>query len=177
MNGFLLYLVLSFFLYGFIGWILENLFTYFSRGHFQEDGFLRGPFKPMYAIAMTLLIILAEGTNINVYALIPLCFIIPTGVEYITGYIMRRYIHKDYWDYSDINYNYQGLICLSFSFIWTVLTFVGVRYFQVHLVKPIYEIISPIAGFLALILSVILILDVVATLTKEFTGLKLRIRN
>ena len=46
--GLIVYLTLSFFLYGFIGWIIENVFSYFTKGHFQEDGFLWGPFKPMY---------------------------------------------------------------------------------------------------------------------------------
>ena len=42
----------NFFIYGFIGWIIENAFCYYVNGHFQYDGFLKGPFKPMYAIAM-----------------------------------------------------------------------------------------------------------------------------
>ena len=42
----------NFFIYGFIGWIIENIFSYYIHGHFQKDGFLKGPFKPMYAIAM-----------------------------------------------------------------------------------------------------------------------------
>ena len=42
----------NFFVYGFIGWIIENIFSYYIHGHFQKDGFLKGPFKPMYAIAM-----------------------------------------------------------------------------------------------------------------------------
>ncbi|HBF6445007.1 TPA: hypothetical protein KOT04_003754, partial [Clostridioides difficile] len=45
--GSLLYFLFNFFLYGFIGWIIENLYSYYKQGHFQEDGFLNGPFKPM----------------------------------------------------------------------------------------------------------------------------------
>ena len=29
----------NFFVYGFIGWIIENVFSYYIHGHFQKDGF------------------------------------------------------------------------------------------------------------------------------------------
>ena len=34
----------NFFIYGFIGWIIENIFSYYIHGYFQKDGFLKGPF-------------------------------------------------------------------------------------------------------------------------------------
>ena len=40
----------NFFIYGFLGWILENVFSYAVTGHYKEEGFLIGPFKPMYSI-------------------------------------------------------------------------------------------------------------------------------
>ena len=46
----------NFFIYGFLGWILENVFSYAITGHYKEEGFLIGPFKPMYAIAMAWII-------------------------------------------------------------------------------------------------------------------------
>lgn len=174
--GWILYLAISFFLYGFIGWIIENVFSYFTKGHFQEDGFLWGPFKPMYAIAMTILIFFTEVVKVNNFILIPLCFIVPTIVEYVTGYIIRRYFHKDYWDYSNLNYNYQGLVCLSFSTAWSLLTFIGVRYFQPYIVKPILYIIYPISYLAVILFSIALILDITATLFKEINIQRLRIK-
>ena len=38
----LLYFTFNFFIYGFIGWILENCFSYFKTGHMQKEGFLYG---------------------------------------------------------------------------------------------------------------------------------------
>lgn len=168
------YLAMSFFLYGFLGWVIENLFSYFAKGHFQEDGFLRGPFKPMYAIAMTILIFFAEVMKVNFFILLILCFIVPTVVEYVTGYIIRRYLHKDYWDYSTLNYNYQGLICLSFSVAWTVLTFIGVKYFQPYIVTPMFDIIAPISYLAVTLLTLVVILDIGSTFIKELNLQKVR---
>ena len=173
----LIYLSMSFFLYGFLGWIIENLFSYFAKGHLQEDGFLSGPFKPMYAIAMTILIFFAEFTKVNLIILLGLCFIVPTIVEYVTGYLIRRYFHKNYWDYSELNYNYQGLVCLSFSFAWTVLTFIGIKYFQPFIVNTIFDIISPIAFLIVAFLSIIILVDIGTTFIKEFNLQRVRIKN
>ena len=174
--GLILYLTLSFFLYGFIGWIIENVFSYFTKGHFQEDGFLWGPFKPMYAIAMTILIFFGDVVKVSTIILIPLCFLVPTIVEYVTGYLIRRYFHKDYWDYSKLNYNYQGLVCLSFSIAWSLLTFIGVRYFQPYIVKPLLSTIYPISYLAVILFSVVLILDITFTLLRGINIQRLKIK-
>ena len=41
----LLYFLFNFFLYGLIGWGIEEIYCLVMTGHFQEDGFLYGPFK------------------------------------------------------------------------------------------------------------------------------------
>ena len=173
--SFLLYFIFNFFFYGFVGWIIENLFCYCTRGHFQKDGFLSGPFKPMYAIAMSILVLIESTLNINVYFLIPLCFIIPTVVEYITGIIMRNYFNKNYWDYSELKYNFKGIICLEFSMAWTILTFIGVKYLQI-MVNNAYEIIYPIWPICSTILVIILFIDEIITL-KEFKDKRRVIQN
>ncbi|WP_346917496.1 putative ABC transporter permease [Clostridium sp.] len=173
--SFLLYFIFNFFFYGFVGWIIENLFCYCTRGHFQKDGFLSGPFKPMYAIAMSILVLIESTLNINVYFLIPLCFIIPTVVEYITGIIMRNYFNKNYWDYSELKYNFKGIICLEFSMAWTILTFIGVKYLQI-VVNNAYEIIYPIWPICSTILVIILFIDEIITL-KEFKDKRRVIQN
>ncbi|MFR1708677.1 MAG: putative ABC transporter permease [Clostridium sp.] len=165
-TNFLLYFIFNFFFYGFLGWIIENLFSYCTRGHFQKDGFLRGPFKPMYAIAMSILVSLNLIFHINIFLLVLLCFIIPTIVEYITGIIMRNQFNKNYWDYSELKCNFNGIICLDFSIAWTLLSFIGVKYLQI-LVDGAYDIIYPIWSICAVILAVILFMDEIITL-KEF---------
>lgn len=158
-----LYFLFNFFLYGFIGWIIENLFSYFVKGHFQEDGFLNGPFKPMYAIAMTIIIALYRIYS-NTYYLIFIGIVIPTTVEYITGVAMCKYFNKKYWDYSEVKWNYQGIVCAIFSIYWTILTFIGVRYLQPYIADNLYRIIMPVWPMIALVLLVLLMVDEFFTL-------------
>lgn len=163
--GSLLYFLFNFFLYGFIGWIIENLYSYYKEGHFQEDGFLNGPFKPMYAIAMSIIIEVSRFIDSNnIFALLLLCLVVPTVVEYITGILMKVYFNKVYWDYSDYKYNSRGIVCLKFSIYWTILTFIGVRYFQVYIVDSLYSLIIPYWPILVIILLATLFVDEVLTI-------------
>lgn len=170
-KSFILYFLFNFFLYGFIGWIIENLYSYYVKGHFQKDGFLNNAFKPMYGIAMALIIVIAEITNQNTYLLILACCIIPTLVEYTTGMIMRKYFHKDYWNYSKVKNNFQGVICIEFSVYWAMLTFIGVNYIQKYIIGKLYSVLIPVWAILAPILIIALTIDNIFTI-RTFKGKK-----
>ena len=134
----LLYVLFNFFLYGLIGWVIEEFYCLVMTGHFQEDGFLYGPFKPMYAIAMSVLILIQETLNPPPLLLILLCAIVPTTVEYLSGLLTRHVFHVDYWNYDSLKYNIQGLICLQFSCYWTILTYIGIRFVQPMIKYNVY---------------------------------------
>lgn len=130
------YFLFNFFLYGVIGWMIEQFYSYILTGQMKKDGFLYGPFKPMYAIAMALLILMKDTFLLSPISLLLLCLIVPTTVEYLSGLLTRHIFHQDYWDYSMLKFNLQGLICPQFSICWMILTFIGVNYFQPMLVDP-----------------------------------------
>lgn len=152
----------NFFIYGFIGWIIENIFSYYIHGHFQKDGFLKGPFKPMYAIAMAWIL---ELYNVlpNIMFLIIISFIIPTSVEYITGFLMRRFFHKDYWNYSKEKYNYEGIICLRFSLIWVLLSSIAVKIIHPYFIYEIYNLLNEIWPILSILFISALCIDEILT--------------
>lgn len=130
------YFLFNFFAYGIIGWGIEQIYCYLLTGQMKKEGFLYGPFKPMYAIAMSLLILINDTFLLTPFALLALCLLIPTTVEYLSGFLTRHLFHQDYWDYSMLKFNLHGLICPQFSICWMILTFIGVQYFQPLLVAP-----------------------------------------
>lgn len=124
------FLLFNFIFYSFLGYLIEQVYAYFSRGHFKTEGFLYGPFKPMYGFAMTILIFIHYAFRLSPWSMLILCLIIPTAVEYISGFLTDTFFHVLYWDYSKIKLNYKGLICLPFSIAWMGLCFIGIYYFQ-----------------------------------------------
>lgn len=156
-------LLYYFFIYGFIGWILENIFCYVTKGHFQKEGFLIGPFKPMYAIGVVSIIVLYRCLP-NRVSLLLISLLIPTIVEFITGIIMRRYFDKNYWDYSNEKFNYKGIICLRFSLAWVILSIFTLEILNPYIIEFIYSLIRKQWGVISIILVALLVIDEFFTL-------------
>lgn len=157
------YLSLNFILYSFIGWIIEELYSFIVNKELKKEGFLKGPFKPMYGITITILILYNQILDIDGIPLLLFCFLIPTTVEYISGYMLKHIFNKIYWDYSHLKYNIYGFVTLKFSLYWTVLSFIGV-YFLQPVVYNIYKESGKILIIVVCLLSIILILDLFFTL-------------
>ena len=49
--------------------------------------------------------------------------IIITVLEFIFGYILNLKLRLGIWDYSSLPFNIMGQICLSFSFLWFILSY------------------------------------------------------
>lgn len=122
-----LYYIYNFFIYSFIGWLIEEVYSYTLCGHFKEDGFLFGPIKPMYGIAMVVIIFVIINFNFSNLEKSIIIFFVPAVVEYISGYILRNFLHKQYWSYQDNRFNLNGLICLKFCIYWFILIIIGLK--------------------------------------------------
>ncbi|WP_143317814.1 putative ABC transporter permease [Clostridium sp. HBUAS56017] len=119
----LLYFAFVFEVYCFLGWCLEEGYSYYIMGHFKKDGFLKGPFKPMYGFAICILIYFYYVREVSYISLAILFIVVPTLIEYISGHLLKKCFGKAYWDYSKIKYNFQGVICARFSICWAILVF------------------------------------------------------
>ena len=49
--------------------------------------------------------------------------LIVTSMELICGYILNIKLGLGIWDYSSLPFNIMGQICLSFSFLWFILSY------------------------------------------------------
>lgn len=159
----LFYMIFNFIFYSFVGWIIEEAYSCVVTGKFKDEGFLIGPFKPMYGTASALLILFKEVLYIDRVSLILLCLLIPTTVEYISGYMLKHTFNKVYWDYSSLKYNIFGYVALKFSLYWTLLSFIGINFLQPSIYN-IYKEVEDISIVIVCIFSVMLMLDFLLTL-------------
>lgn len=53
--------------------------------------------------------------------------IIVTLLELITGYILNIKLGLNIWDYSNLMFNYKGQICLIFSILWFLLSYIVIK--------------------------------------------------
>lgn len=119
------YLILTFILYSFIGWIYEVILEFYYGNGFVNRGFLFGPYLPVYGFGALLILFLLYNfskkkiclgkLNITPVLVFIFIFLLTTIVEYITGTILDVFLQKRLWDYSHYAFNINGLICLSAS--------------------------------------------------------------
>ena len=53
-----------------------------------------------------------------------------TFIEFISGLIVNKWLQWKVWDYSYLDYNLEGQICLEFSFYWLLLSFVVIVVYE-----------------------------------------------
>lgn len=140
MNNFL-NLILFFMIYSFTGWTMETIYASKMNKGFVNRGFLNGPFCPIYGFGAILVIQgskLINTVNLNYFIesiiIVLFSIIIPTIIEFITGYFLEKIFNCKWWDYSYNPLNIKGYICLKYSFLWGVLAL-----FLLQIVHPIVD--------------------------------------
>ena len=152
-------------MYSFLGWVVENLYSFYRRRHFQKEGFLNGPYKPMYGTAMILLIVMEKVLNNHMILIIMLCLFVPLIVEYCSGYLLKKIFAKSYWDYSCLPYNFQGIVCPQFALYWLILSFLALNYLQ-PVFKSVYEAFSLFWMILIPQVIGIMLIDLIVTVRR-----------
>ncbi len=136
MSPFLYEILAYFFIYSFLGWVLETVYASVQQRRFVNRGFLNGPFCPIYGSGAILVILLLDYLPPNIFVLFVGGTILASALEYLTGYIMETAFHTKWWDYSLDRFNLRGRICLKYSLLWGILS--------VFLLKVIHPAIQSI---------------------------------
>lgn len=144
MSLFLKYLFL-FFIGSTLGWIVELFFRRLAHKKWVNPGFLIGPYLPIYGFGLcflTLIYTLLQGYSwwLNII----LMGVTMTILELIGGLCFLKTGVK-LWDYSNMPLNYKGIICPTFSAIWTI---VGALYYF-FLASPVNKMLNWFASNLS----------------------------
>jgi len=126
-------IILEFFIFSFIGWVLDCLCRRFETGHWVNAGFFRGPICPIYGIGGLVLMFLFESFSFLPTALLLFfAFISAVLVELVGGIFSEKVLQVKLWDYSKSRFNYRGYIDLVHSFYWLILVIVFYYFIYPH---------------------------------------------
>lgn len=126
-----------------MGWGLEVVYRrYFGKARrWINPGFLSGPYLPLYGTGLALLYFVSD-LSLHIGWKILLFAIITTTIEYITGWLFLKFYRTRLWDYTNVAFNFQGIIAPLYSFYWTLLSlffyYVLYPYFYMN-VQFLYE--------------------------------------
>ncbi len=113
--------IIYFFIYSFMGWLLEVIYAMYVERHFVNRGFLFGPICPIYGCGALLLIISLGKVKGNKLLKFFVAVISFSAFEYIVSYILEVMFNQRWWDYSNDILNLQGRISLLYSLLWGIL--------------------------------------------------------
>lgn len=130
-----------FFVYAFLGWVVEVAFHAVTMGKFVNRGFLCGPVCPIYGVGVTVILLLLGDYVQKPWAVLLIGIVFPTAIEFLTGWILEVFFHNKWWDYSDRKFNIKGYICLEFSLLWGLAVL-----FVVEAVHPLVKKFVFLAG-------------------------------
>lgn len=129
--------ILSFFIYSAAGWIWESIFcSYANQRHFQNRGFLIGPWIPIYgsgAITVNLLF----SSHEKLYSIFLEGAVVACLIEYVTSWAMEAIYHRRWWDYSRMKFNLNGRVCLGGFIIFGLFSVISVCFVQPRLFEAL----------------------------------------
>lgn len=124
-----------FFVYSFLGWIIETAVASGKNRKFINRGVFTGPVCFAYGFSAVFMTLAFWDLKDNPVFLFLGCMIVATAVEWFTGKVLERMKHRKWWDYSGKKWNFDGYICLSYSLLWGILgtfcLYYGNEYFTI----------------------------------------------
>jgi len=175
---------LTFICISFLGWCVEEVFALTIAKEKVNRGFLIGPICPIYGFASIIMILLLNSFKDNILLLFILSIIICAVFEYITAYVLEKFLNIKLWEYKneDFKYNLHGRVALETLIPFGILGIVIIRYvnpFISNLLDKInleglytLALVIFIIGVIDLIISIKVILTMDKTLDDDITKKK-----
>ncbi len=153
--------IIYFFIYAFIGWILESAYKTINYKKIINSGFLIGPFVSVYGFGAVILLIIDQYISSFIPLAIRLLIytIIANIIEYYTGALLEEVFHVKLWDYSHMPFNLNGRICLLHGFYWTLLTLIVLLFLHPYTNKIIPQVKNNILFIINSFLFIYIMID------------------
>ena len=152
-----------FFIYAFIGWVVEVIYYGLEEGRFINRGFLNGPLCPVYGIGFYGVILLFERLTYNFFVLFVGSMIVCTTVEFLAGFILYQIFKLRWWDYRNEKYNIMGFICPKFSLYWGIACSLGMFVLHPTVLWILHNLHDNIQIVILIVFTAIMISDLICT--------------
>lgn len=153
-------LSIVFFIYSFIGWIMEVITMSITNKKLSDRGFLIGPICPVYGFSCIIITLFIDKYKNDYLVLFGMSMLICTVIEYLTSYIMEKLFKTRWWDYSNYKFNLNGRVCLRNSIIFGILGLLVIVVLNPFFLKLFSYLPNAIINIILIVLYVIFMADV-----------------
>lgn len=155
--------IIYFFVYSFIGYIIEIIYCSIIEKKLVSRGFLFGPILPVYGVGMLSVIIATIPVKHDLILTFFVSMLVCSVTEYCTSWILEKVYGIKWWDYSnDTRFNLHGRICLHSSLLFGIGGCLIVKQIQPKVVILV-SMLGKYQTAVAIILLVLLLADTLAS--------------
>ena len=152
-------LINVFFLYSFLGWVMECIVIRREKGVWENRGFAHSPFCIIYGFGAMLGYAALQPLADNLLLLYFVGALTATAFEFLVGRTMERLFGDFWWDYSGKRFNYKGILCLESTVAWGILALVVILYLN-RFVFWLVQCLPPrISWAVSVLLSMVYLVD------------------
>lgn len=157
-------LFLLFFIYSFIGYIVESIsVSIMEKKIVLNRGFLVGPYIPIFGYGSMAMILTLQKYKGDIIALFIMSMTVCLTIEYLCSLIAEKIFHLRWWDYSDKKFNINGRICLKNGVLFGLAGVIVVEYLNPYLENLILLLPNNIMVIISIILSIIFYADTIVS--------------
>ena len=155
-------LFITFIIYSFMGWLVEEIYAIFITKNLTNRGFLVGPMCPIYGFTSVALILLLNNFKDNIIVLFLLSVLIAAVIEYLTSWILEKFFNVKLWDYTnDSKFELKGRIALFTLIPSGILGTVAVLVVNPFIQNIINSININIIYNVSIVIIVLLLIDII----------------
>ncbi|MBQ2603674.1 MAG: hypothetical protein II589_01405 [Clostridia bacterium] len=153
-----------FIIYSFIGWCTEVVYAASVHGKFINRGFDIGPVCPIYGFGVLSVLLFLEPVKDQWALLFVLSAVFTSMIEFFGGFLLEKFFHEKWWDYSNEPFNIKGYICLRFSLLWGGACVLVINVIHPTIMTAIHLLPMRIGVIILILLYTALFSDVTITL-------------
>lgn len=157
-------IIMLFFIYSFVGWIVEEIDILVETKKLTYRGFLIGPICPIYGVGSLLMVLTLSDYVGSPFQIFCASFIMCSVVEYITSWVLEKMFNVRWWDYSHMKFNIEGRIVLRNSFFFGIAGLLLIYYVNPFLVDILSNVNETLFTRIEFILIGLFVMDLIVSL-------------
>ncbi len=164
--------IFLFFAFSFLGWVWESIYCTICHKKWANRGFLYGPICPIYGfggiLGLGVYDLATDGyiPTLGILGIFIAGFAVSMILEYPTSWILEKFFHARWWDYSNVPLNINGRTSVPTSIAFGVASILVMEFvipFADGVVSAIPEVFHNI---IALLLVAVISVDATLTVTE-----------
>ena len=118
--------IVMFFSFDLVGYLWEVGIHIYEDHEFVNRGMMYGPWIPIYGFGGVFIIFFLNRYKDNKAKLIALTMLLCGVLEYVTSLVLDIAMNASYWDYTTMDFNLNGRVCLAGLCAFAIGGFAGI---------------------------------------------------